>query len=289
MRFRPMGDGNRIAPGIDGSRRLSYNLSTSFDTVQQGMVEIMITIRKLSRQALLLSSMLTVVCICGMARCTLAADQLSSIEGFPAKFRVLGHASVYFLFQGRSIYVDPWERQSNYASMPKANLILITHEHGDHLDTGAIEKIRDENTVLVFTEKCAATGLKGVVLKNGESKTIQGIKIEAVPAYNIDSKRPDGKPFHPKGEGNGYILTFDQKSVYLAGDTECIPEMEQIKNITLAFLPMNLPYTMSPAMTAKAALIVKPRVLVPYHYGQSNLQELKDLLQGKGIEIMVLP
>jgi L-ascorbate metabolism protein UlaG (beta-lactamase superfamily) len=216
-------------------------------------------------------------------------EALRRVDGIPVPFRVLGHASVYFLFEGKSIYVDPWGQQADFATLPKASLILITHEHPDHLDLKAIEKIRTENTVLVMTEKCLSSGVKGLVMKNGDTKTLQGVGVEAVPAYNLNQKRSDGQPFHPKGEGNGYVLTFDKKRVYVAGDTENIPEMEALRDISLAFLPMNLPYTMSPAMTSKAALSFKPKVLVPYHYGQTNLQELKDLLQGKGITVLANP
>ena len=105
------------------------------------------------------------------------------------------------------------------------------------------------------------------------------MRVEAVPAYNLEHKRPDGKPFHPKGEGNGYVLTFGGKRVYVAGDTENIPEMEALRDIDIAFLPMNLPYTMTPEMVAAAARAFKPKVLYPYHYGDTDPQKLVDLLK----------
>jgi L-ascorbate metabolism protein UlaG (beta-lactamase superfamily) len=118
-----------------------------------------------------------------------------------------------------------------------------------------------------------------IILKNGDTQTIQDIKIEAVPAYNIKHMRSENSPFHPKGEGNGYVLTFSDKRVYVAGDTENTPEMKALKNIDVAFLPMNLPYTMTPEMVADAASAFKPRVLYPYHFGNTDTSQLVELLK----------
>ena len=111
-------------------------------------------------------------------------------------------------------------------------------------------------------------------MKNGDRRTLQGFEVEAVPAYNIVHKRPDGNPFHPKGQGNGYVITFGGKRIYVAGDTEPIPEMAALKDIDIAFLPMNLPYTMSPEMTAEAARTIRPKILYPYHYGDTDTGRL---------------
>jgi L-ascorbate metabolism protein UlaG (beta-lactamase superfamily) len=116
-------------------------------------------------------------------------------------------------------------------------------------------------------------------MKNGDSKTIEGILIEAVPAYNITHKRDTGEPFHPRGNGNGYVITFGDKRVYVAGDTENVPEMKALKNIDIAFLPMNLPYTMTPEMVAGAAEMFKPKVLYPYHTGETDIAKLTALLR----------
>ena len=116
-------------------------------------------------------------------------------------------------------------------------------------------------------------------MKNGDTKTVGGLKIEAVPAYNIVHKRDTGQPFHPKDVGNGYIITFGDKKVYVAGDTENIPEMKAIKNIDVAFLPMNLPYTMTPEMVADAAKTIKPKVLYPYHFGETDTSKIIALLK----------
>ena len=127
-----------------------------------------------------------------------------------------------------------------------------------------------------------------MVMGNGDTKTALGLKVEAVPAYNIQHKRPNGDPFHAKGEGNGYIITFGDKRVYVGGDTENIPEMKTLKNIDVAFLPMNLPYTMTPEMVADAAKAFKPAVLYPYHYGETNTDKLKELLKDeKDIDVRV--
>lgn len=200
----------------------------------------------------------------------------------------IGHGTLMFEFDGKVIHVDPVSREADYKSMPKADIILVTHEHGDHLDPEAIAKIDKQGTVVIATEKCAAK-LKGAkVMKNGEAETVDGIKIEAVPAYNIVNKRPSGEPFHPKGDGNGYILTFGDKRVYIAGDTENTPEMKALKNIDVAFLPMNLPYTMTPEMVADAAKAFHPKMLYPYHYDETDTSRLvKLLVDEKDIEVRV--
>ncbi len=194
----------------------------------------------------------------------------------------VGHGTLMFNFNNEVIHIDPVSQEADYASMPKADIILVTHEHGDHFDIDAIKKITSSNTKLIFTQKCAdnAKSLSNyTVMKNGDKIIVKNINIEAVPAYNIVNKRPDGSPFHPKGAGNGYILTFGDKRVYIAGDTENTPEMKSLKNIDIAFLPMNLPYTMTPAMVADAAKAFKPKILYPYHYGNTNTNELVNLLK----------
>ena len=200
----------------------------------------------------------------------------------------VGHGTLIFLYNGKVIHVDPVSREADYAKMPAADLILITHEHGDHLDLKAIEQIKKEGTVIVLNANSAEKIGQGTVMKNGDVKTVQGLKIEAVPAYNIVSKRASGEPYHPKGNGNGYVITFGSKRVYVAGDTENIPEMKALKNIEVAFLPMNLPYTMSPEMAAKAARAFRPKILYPYHYGSTDVNQLVELLKDeKGIEVRV--
>lgn len=200
----------------------------------------------------------------------------------------IGHGTLMMTCGGKVIHIDPWTQLADYTKLPKADLILITHEHRDHLDTKAVNLLRKDGTVVVLTEKCQEAIPNGLVMKNGDKKKILDIEIEAVPAYNLVHKRPDGEPFHPKGQGNGYVLTFGKTRVYIAGDTENIPEMQNLKDIAVAFLPMNLPYTMTPEMTAAAAKMFRPKVLYPYHYGQTNPNELVRLLADeKEIEVRI--
>jgi L-ascorbate metabolism protein UlaG (beta-lactamase superfamily) len=200
----------------------------------------------------------------------------------------IGHGTLMFTFQAKSIHVDPFGEMADYTKLPKADLILLTHEHRDHLDLKAISILRTEKTVIVLTQTCAKQMEGGIVMNNGDLKTIEGLKIEAVPAYNIVHKRDTGQPFHPKGIGNGYVITFGDKRVYVAGDTENTPEMKGLKDIDIAFLPMNLPFTMTPEMVADAAKAFKPRILYPYHYGKTDPSNLLDLMKGtKEIEVRI--
>ena len=186
------------------------------------------------------------------------------------------------------IHVDPVSAEADYTKMPKADLILVTHEHFDHLDAKAIAAIRKEGTEILLSAKCAPSVPGATVMKNGDTTTAKGLKITVVPAYNIAHKRPNGDPFHPKGVGNGYVITFGDTRVYVAGDTENIPEMATLENIAVAFLPMNLPYTMTPQMVADAARSFRPRILYPYHFGQTDTSELVRLLAGEeDIEVRV--
>jgi L-ascorbate metabolism protein UlaG (beta-lactamase superfamily) len=191
----------------------------------------------------------------------------------------VGHGTLIFTFAGKLIHVDPWSRLADYSKMPKADIILLTHEHRDHLDPQALGILRTEKTVLVLTESCASRIKGGIVINNGDVKRIEGLIIEAVPAYNIVHMRSEGLPFHPKGVGNGYVITFGDKRVYVAGDTENIPEMKKLGNIDIAFLPMNLPYTMTPEMVADAAKALKPGILYPYHYGGTDTSQIVELLK----------
>jgi L-ascorbate metabolism protein UlaG (beta-lactamase superfamily) len=123
-------------------------------------------------------------------------------------------------------------------------------------------------------------------MRNGEERTLNGIRVRAVPAYNLVHKREDGQPFHPRGHGNGYVLTFGDTHVYIAGDTENIPEMKELQDIDIAFLPMNLPYTMTPEMAAEAVKSFGPKIVYPYHFGSTDTQALVDLLADEtGVEV----
>jgi len=215
----------------------------------------------------------------GLARAPeLEQDVFPTSQG-DLKVTFIGHGTLMFEFGGKVIHIDPISNLTDYSRLPKADLILITHEHGDHLDPRAIEVLRTKNTDLILTEKGAEKVTGGLVMKNGQTIARKGIKIEAVPAYNIVHVRSAGNPFHPKGQGNGYIITCGDKRIYVAGDTENVPEMKDLKNIDIAFLPMNLPYTMTPEMVADAAKAFHPKILYPYHYGDTDASKLVDLLK----------
>ena len=191
----------------------------------------------------------------------------------------LGHGSLMFTFAEKVIHVDPFSRVADYAALPKADIILITHEHQDHLDAAALKGIRMEDTTIVLTELCDQQIDGGIVMRNGDMSVVHGLSIEAVPAYNLIHTRESGDPFHPCGHGNGYVLTLGDTRVYIAGDSENTPEMMALSNIDIAFLPMNLPYTMTPEMVANAAHAMQPTILYPYHFGSTDTTLLIDLLR----------
>jgi len=202
----------------------------------------------------------------------------------------LGHGTLMFQWNGKVVHVDPWASQADYSGLPKADLILVTHEHKDHLDLAAIKALRKPGTAVGASAK-ASSGLDGaVVLQNGDAKELAGIRVDAVPAYNIEHMRSPGNPFHPKGEGNGYVLHFGTTRVYVAGDTENIPEMAALKGVDVAFLPVNLPYTMTVDMLADAARRLQPRILYPYHTGDTDLDKLAARMKAvPGVDTRIRP
>ncbi len=214
-------------------------------------------------------------------------DTIDTSEGNLA-ITLIGPASVMFNFNGKNIHIDPVMREGDYDKMPKADIILITHEHGDHLEPVAISAIRTKETAVVLTERCSEKVEGDIIMKNGDIDTVGGLPVEAIPAYNIVNKRANGEPFHPKGNGNGYIITFGNRRIYIAGDTENTPEMKALKNIYAAFLPMNLPYTMNAKMVADATRAFKPTILYPYHRDDKFIDELKKLLEKEDIDIRIL-
>ena len=225
--------------------------------------------------------------IAGFALQRLEEDSIPTSKG-DLRISFVGHASLFFTFDGKVIHIDPVCGEGDYRSFPKADLILIAHEHYDHLDAEAVRLISKPGTQIVISQACAGKVKDAFVMKNGDQKTILGFDIKAVPAYNTLHKRPNGTPFHPKGLGNGYVITFGDKRVYVAGDTEPIQEMTSLGAIDIAFLPMNLPYTMSPEMAAEAARTIRPKILYPYHYGDTDTAKLVKLLQGeKEIEVRI--
>jgi L-ascorbate metabolism protein UlaG (beta-lactamase superfamily) len=212
-----------------------------------------------------------------MSQQTFQTDTIRTSSG-TLTMTFIGHGTLMFSWNDKVIHIDPVEQYADYGSLPDADLILVTHHHGDHLDVAAIDKITKPGTIAVCSESCLEKLPNGMVMKNGDTKTVQGITIQAVPAYNIVHKRSNGEPFHPKGVGNGYVILFGDKKIYVAGDTENIPEMADLKDIYCAFLPMNLPYTMSPEMVSQAVRMFQPAILYPYHYGETDVTKLESLL-----------
>lgn len=198
---------------------------------------------------------------------------------------ILGHASLLIKWAGKNIFVDPYSEVADYSLQPKANLVLLTHHHYDHLDNEALRHIISTDTVFVTNQGCKEYLPKANALVQGDKFNYHGVGIKAVYAYNIVNKNEDGKPFHPRGEGNGYILDFGGYRVYIAGDTEDIPEMRHLGEIDLAFMPKNLPYTMSDPMFVKAVEMVMPKRLFAYHYFELDVPKLKSMLP-QGVELM---
>jgi len=199
----------------------------------------------------------------------------------------IGHASLIFTYGGKTIHIDPTNMVGDYSKLPKADLVFITHEHFDHFDPKALEQISTDKTTIVSTPTVAKQCKNCIVMQNGDINTIEGLPVEAVPAYNIIHERSKGMPFHPKGTGNGYVITFGDLRVYIAGDTENIPEMKALKNIDIAFLPMNLPYTMTPEMVADATKAFNPNILYPYHFSETDTSRIADLLKNEKVEVRI--
>jgi len=204
------------------------------------------------------------------------------------KITFIGHGTLMFTFGGKVIHVDPWSQLADYGMLPKADLVLITHEHRDHLDLKALDTVSKDGTVIIATETAAKQAKDARVMRNGDVLAAQGFTIEAVAAYNVVHMRSPGVPYHSQGAGNGYVITFADRRVYIAGDSENTPEIKALRNIDVAFLPMNLPYTMTPEMAADAAKAFRPKILYPYHYGETDPQKLAALMQGeKKIEVRI--
>lgn len=226
---------------------------------------------------------------------TYELDVFKTKSGKIVRFYALVHSSIRIAYDGKEIEIDPCAKLPgktiDYSAMPKADYLFVTHEHGDHYDAPTIRQLSTGHTQLIMNQRCAdmyrsengPSQPKAMV--NGDSLQLaDDLSVEAVPAYNITEGRG---MFHPKGRDNGYILTLDGLRIYIAGDTEDIPEMTTISDIDIAFLPCNQPYTMTPEQLVKAAKIIKPKVLFPYHYGQTDVSVIPSLLKGEGIDVRI--
>ena len=232
-------------------------------------------------------SFLTVCFIATGCNAAQKTDEFTTKSGKTVKITCIKHASLEISYDGVEIQVDPVgigiKPETDYGQFPKANLILITHEHRDHLDAEAIRLLTGETTRLITNQRCADILNQGEVMANGDHLALaDGITLDAVPAYNITEGRTQ---FHPQGRDNGYILTLDGLRIYIAGDTEDIPEMADIHDIDVAFLPCNQPYTMTPQQLVRAARIIRPKVVFPYHFGQTDVTPLPAQLEADHIDV----
>lgn len=198
----------------------------------------------------------------------------------------IGHASLVIKAGATIIYIDPVLQQSDYQVQPKGDLILLTHGHADHFDIQAVDLLTKPTTKIIASLVCKDRITSADIMMNGESRTIGDLTIKAVPAYNIVNCKA-GIPYHLKGDGNGYVIGYGGKNIYVSGDTELIPEMEKLVNIDIAFLPILLPYTMTPQMAAEAVKVIKPKIFYPYHTGTTDPQLMVSLLKDNQIEVRV--
>ena len=217
------------------------------------------------------------------------SDTFTTPGGKTVVINHIKHASMHIEYDGRHIYVDPVgntvQPQTDYSLMPRAHIVLITHEHADHYDPIALPQLYQTSTALYANPAVIHKAYRGIPLNNGDSLIYANdIKIYAVPAYNTTEGH---EQFHPKGRDNGYILVLDGLRIYIAGDTEDIPEMAELKDIDIAFLPCNQPYTMTVDQLVKAATTIKPKVLFPYHYSETPIQQVRIRLAGTGIDVRI--
>lgn len=210
------------------------------------------------------------------------AEDVFPAQGGDIRITFIGHGTLMITYAGSVIHIDPVSMYADYETLPKADIILVTHEHGDHLDSKAIQALTTSRTMLITNQASAKNLSKASVMKNGDIRALTGIGIEAVPAYNPE------KQFHPKGNGNGYVLNMGGKRVFIAGDTENVPEIKVLDDIDIAFLPMNLPFTMTPEQIADTAKAMKPKILYPYHFGETDTNVLLKLMEDeKDIEVRI--
>ena len=196
----------------------------------------------------------------------------------------LNHATLQITWSGHVINVDP-VGQADYTGLAAPDIVLVTDIHGDHLDPATIAKVKKATTKIVAPSAAAAKLENPIVIANGETKTVDGISITAVPMYNLTRGPAAGQLFHDKGRGNGYVITLGGKRIYIAGDTEGVPEMRALKTIDVAFIPMNLPYTMTPEEAADAVKAFAPKIVYPYHYRGQDVNAFAAALKGTGIDV----
>lgn len=236
-----------------------------------------------------LLALLTCIMTATYSQAEQKTDVFTTKNGKEVKITNIKHASIRIQYDGMEIQVDPVANAvkpaTDYTVFPKANIILITHEHRDHFDREAIAQLRSPATTVYTNHAVYNMWNNGLPLANGDSMVYRSdIKVEAVPAYNTT---PGREQYHPKGRDNGYILTLDGLRIYIAGDTEDIPEMQQIKDIDVAFLPCNQPFTMTIDQLVSAAKTIKPKVLYPYHYSETPVTQIVMKLYGSNTKVRI--
>lgn len=224
---------------------------------------------------------------CAKAQIPYPCETFETPSGKTLKIYLVAHGSLAFSYDGYEIQVDPVGKNGSatldYSAFPKADAILVSHEHFDHLDKKMIEKLSKEGTVVLANKKSAGQLANSTVLNNGDERQLaKSVRLRAVPAYNTT---PGHLQFHPKGNGNGFVLDFDGFVVYVSGDTEVIEEMGQFGKIDVAFLSTNQPYTMTPEQCVTAAQTIKPKILIPYHLGNTKTDAILTDLENSGIEV----
>jgi len=229
----------------------------------------------------------TIFCTAGTAQANMTGDHVATSQGDLVTHPVK-HASFVMQWNGKTIYVDPVGGAEPYAGLPGPDVVLVTDIHGDHLNAETLAGMH--GTAIVAPQAAydqAPDNIKNMIttiMKNGDKVSVDDIGIEAVPMYNITEDR---LKYHAKGRGNGYLLTLGDTRVYIAGDTEAIPEMLALKDIDVAFIPMNLPYTMTVEQAAEAVRTFRPAIVYPYHYRGSDVGEFKRLV-GDASEVRLL-
>ncbi len=216
-------------------------------------------------------------------------DSFKTASGKDISLHCIRHGSLRIVFDGVEIQVDPVSRMDNrdidYQKMPKADYVLITHEHYDHWDDAALAALKKADTTVITNKNVAAKVAQSIVMTNGEARDLRSdIRIEAVAAYNTT---PGHDKFHPKGRDNGFVLTLDGFRIYIAADTEDIAEMANIRDVDVAFLPCNQPYTMTPAQLAHAVEMVKPKIVFPYHYSDTEPKAMVDALKALSVDVRI--
>lgn len=221
---------------------------------------------------------LTLASVSGFGQKKFSKDTLKAFTG-DVVITFIGHGSLLFEWNKKKIYIDPSSRKADLYQFPKADMLFVTHHHGDHCDQSALKALTKDGTKTFMSEIAHEKWHQGMVLYPNQQLSIDKVGITVLPAYNLVNMNEEGQPYHKKGECNSYILTLGNLRLFIGGDTENTPEMKELKNIDAAFLPMKLPYTMDPAMVADAVKGFKPQILYPYHYDKKFIPELEELMK----------